>query len=258
MSTRPSENPVRLIVVGATGRMGSRVCALAMGDAAFEVVGAVDSAARAGGRAEGAPCAPGGPAVKSVETPGIFEGFSADVVIDFSSDLGARGALAIAQQVGAALLVGTTALSAATAGELRAASEGRAVLVAPNTSLGVAALAALVERAGAVLAGYDCSIVESHHSAKKDAPSGTALRLAEAARRGGAALPESQVVSIRGGDVVGEHTVRFAGPGEYIELTHRATSRDVFARGALRAAAWLRGRGPGWWTMEDVLGLSAR
>jgi 4-hydroxy-tetrahydrodipicolinate reductase len=180
------------------------------------------------------------------------------VVIDFSSDAGTHQALEAAQRSGAALLVGTTALQPATRDLLRAESSRRAVLLAPNTSLGVAALADLVRRAAAALSDFDCSIVEAHHNQKKDAPSGTALRLAQAARDAGARLPDEQVVAIRGGDVVGEHTVRFAGQGEYIELTHRATSRDLFVRGALHAAAWLHGRQPGWWTMEDALGFAAR
>jgi 4-hydroxy-tetrahydrodipicolinate reductase len=184
---------------------------------------------------------------------------AADVVIDFSSDSGALRALEAAERLGASLLVGTTALTEPTLAALRRGSESRAVLVSANTSLGVAVLAALVREAAAALGtGFAGAIVEAHHSAKKDAPSGTARRLADAARRAGAPLRDDQIVSVRGGDVVGEHTVRFAGPGEYIELTHRATTRDVFAVGALRAAKWLHGREPGWWAMEDVLGLEKR
>src|SRR6185436_3136290 len=102
---------------------------------------------------------------------------------------------------------------------------------------------------------YRCSIVEAHHAAKKDAPSGTAIRLAKAARDAGANLPDDQILSIRGGDVIGEHTVRLSGPGEYIELTHRATTRDLFARGALQCAAWLREKPAGWYSVQDVVGL---
>ncbi|MBC8106802.1 MAG: 4-hydroxy-tetrahydrodipicolinate reductase, partial [Anaerolineae bacterium] len=105
-------------------------------------------------------------------------------------------------------------------------------------------------------AGYDISIVEAHHNKKKDAPSGTALRLAKAIEQSGTHVKSDQIVAMRGGDVVGEHTIRFAGEGEYVELTHRATSRDVFAHGALRAAVWLAHREPGWYTMEDVLGIA--
>lgn len=254
MSTRPDANPTRIIIFGASGRVGARLCALAQSDRSFALVGAVSRATDSPQH----PALPTSARAVTADSTGVFGVSSADVVIDFSSDAGTRSALTLASRIGAALLVGTTALSPSTLAALREASLNSAVLVAPNTSLGVAALAALVNRAASMLAAFDCSIVEAHHSAKKDAPSGTAIRLASAARTGGASLPDAQIVSIRGGDVVGEHTVRFAGPGEYIELTHRATSRDVFARGALRAAAWLRGRAPGWWTMEDVLGLPAQ
>lgn len=258
MSTRVNDQPVRLIVVGAAGKMGARLCALAQAERAYQLVGALERAGAPQVGRESAPAGERGPAPKVADFSGFPAGFAADVVIDFSSDSAARSSIDVAQRAGAALLVGTTALSPESIRALRDESERRAVLVSPNMSLGVALIAALVRQAGATLRGYDCSIVEAHHSAKKDAPSGTALRLADAARAGGAALRDDQILAIRGGDVVGEHTVRYAGPGEYIELTHRASSRDVFVRGALRAATWLAGRGPGWFTMEDVLELSAR
>lgn len=235
--------------------MGARVCDLAHRDPAFALVSAVS---RAGSPREGEHAAP--PSFKG-DAPriGPFPGMNADVVIDFTSEAGALEALRIAREAHANLLVGATALGAATLDALRAASAERAVLVAPNTSLGIALAAKILAQMTAALgADYEIALVEAHHSAKKDAPSGTAIRLADAVRASGGALRDDQILSIRGGDVVGEHTVRFAGPGEYLELTHRATSRDVFARGALRAAAWLRGRAPGWWTMEDVLALPAQ
>ncbi len=255
MSThRAQSHVVRIIVNGAAGRMGARLCALAQEDRELSLVGALT---RSG--AQRSADAARASASKITDNPANFNANSADVVIDFSSDAGVQSALSVALRINAALVVGTTALSPSTTGLLREASSKIPVLVAANTSLGVAALSALIERGAALLGpSYHCSIVEAHHIAKKDAPSGTALRLAESARRGGAVLPDDQIVSIRGGDVVGEHIVRFAGPGEYIEFTHRATSRDLFARGALRAAKWLRGQKPGWWTMSDVLGLSAR
>jgi 4-hydroxy-tetrahydrodipicolinate reductase len=233
--------------------MGARLCALARHDPSLALVGAAE---RAGDASIGRECAGEG-SPRIAQTPSFSGGFHADVVVDFSSDDGALAALALASSCGAALLVGTTGLTRPTLDALRAASRDRAVLVAANTSLGVAVLADLVARAATNLPGYDVSIVEAHHSAKKDAPSGTAKRLAQAARDAGAPLQDDRVLSIRGGDVIGEHTVRFAGPGEYLELTHRATSRDVFARGALRAAKWLHARTAGWFTMEDVLGIGA-
>ena len=256
MSSAESSGVTRVIVSGASGRMGSRVCALASEGGAFALVGAIEACGSAAvGRAA---CAEGprGAPPTITDSAGVFAPSSADAVIDFSSEAGAIEGAALAKRIGAGLLVGTTGLSPGAVSALRASARDVAVLLAPNTSLGVAALSDLVERVAKLLGpGFACSIVEAHHGAKKDAPSGTALRLGEAARAGGARLAPEQIVSIRGGDVVGEHTVRFAGPGEYLELTHRATSRDLFARGALRAAQWLRGRKPGWYSMEDVLGL---
>lgn len=254
-----SQSITRIIVNGAGGRMGARLCALAHVDPSFQLVGAVERAGSAYIGDVAARDDARGDSVKIGAYPGTFADVAADVVIDFSSMEGAGTAMELARNSRAALLVGTTGLPAAVVEMLRTSAGERAVLVAPNTSLGVTALSRLVQEAAKIfLHEFDCSIVEAHHSAKKDAPSGTALRLAEAARSGGARLENDQVVAIRGGDVVGEHTVRFAGPGEYIELTHRATSRDLFARGALRAAQWLSGRAPGWYTMEDVLELPAR
>lgn len=252
MSTRP---PVRLVLVGAEGRMGSRVRALADDDRGVLVVGALTRGER--GRERSTAGEPDRTAPRVSHEIAAFSLGFADVVVDFSSPEGTLRALDLARQIGSALLVGTTGLPPATLAALRDESARRAVLHAPNTSLGVAVIAEAVRRVASRLVDFDASIVESHHSAKRDAPSGTALRLARAARDGGARLPDQQVVSIRGGDVVGEHTVRFAGPGEYVELTHRATSRDVFVVGALRAAVWLAAQQPGWWTIEDMLGIDA-
>ncbi len=244
-----------IIVHGAAGRMGARLCAVAADDPRFTLVAALE---REGSSAIGAPAAtPQSKGFTVQITPSCAE--RADVVIDFSSDRGAHNALAIALQSGAALLVGTTALSELTVSSLRDASAKIPVLLAPNTSMGIPVLArAAADVARALGPGFEISIVEAHHSKKKDAPSGTAIRLARAITDAGAHIAPDQVLAIRGGDVVGEHTIRFAGPGEYIELTHRATSRDVFVHGALRAAAWLRGKAPGWYTIEDVVGLARK
>lgn len=234
--------------------MGARICALAIDDGAVQLVGATTRAgsSRIGATVHGA-------SLKTTDIQAFFAASGLDVVIDFSSDAGAMDACALAIKSRGALLVGTTALAPTTLEALRTASKTIPILVAPNTSMGVAAVAAVISQAAKLLGPtYHCSITEAHHIAKKDAPSGTALRLADAARQGGAEVRPDQIVSIRGGDVVGEHTVRFAGPGEYIEVTHRATSRDLFARGALVAAKWLHGRAAGWYTMNDVLGLPAR
>lgn len=174
-----------------------------------------------------------------------------DVAIDFSLPEGFDPVLALCVARGAAFVSGTTGLDAAQRAALDAAAVDVPVLWASNFSLGVAVLHALVERAAAALPGWDCDIVEQHHTRKRDAPSGTALTLGAAAERGGAA---PHYASLRAGDIVGEHTVQFAAAGERIELIHRATDRDIFARGALHAAARLPGRAPGRYALADLLG----
>jgi 4-hydroxy-tetrahydrodipicolinate reductase len=172
----------------------------------------------------------------------------AEVVVDFSAP-GATLALApIAAAAGSALVSGTTGLGDDARAALDAAASRVPVLWEPNMSLGVHVLTELVSRAASALADWDAEIVETHHRAKVDAPSGTALRLAEALGRANVG-----VHALRGGDVVGDHTVHLLGGGERLELTHRATNRDVFAHGALRAARWLVGRPPGRYALRDVL-----
>ena len=174
------------------------------------------------------------------------------------------------------LLVGATGFDLETRAVLEAAAARVAVLIAPNTSIGVAVLNRLVALAAAALQeGYDVEVSEAHHRMKRDAPSGTALAFGETvARAHGKALSDLAVYErhgaaeprapgsigfavVRAGDIVGEHTVTFAAAGERVELTHRATDRLIFARGALRAAEWLIGRPPGLYGMADVLGLPA-
>ena len=250
--------PTPIIVFGASGRMGLRLCALASADPNYTLLAAIvrDGSPRIGQIVR--EVSSGAMKHTNPRNCGGLRGFAKAVIIDFSSDAGARDSLALALDLNAELLVGTTELSSETTEQLRGASSKIPLLITPNTSIGVAAISESVKALARILgAGYDCSIVESHHNQKKDAPSGTAIRLANAAREGGATVRDDQVVAIRGGDVVGEHTVRFAGAGEYIEITHRATSRDLFARGALRAAAWLSGRGPGVYSMHDVLKIGA-
>ena len=218
--------------------MGARTCALARDDPRFEVVVEIDPQAGADTRLRAAD--------------------RVDAIIDFSSDEGARGAARLALEYGAALLVGTTGLSPQTLAAIDVAAQSTPVMVAANTSVGVAVLTALATRAARLLGpGYDLNLIEVHHAGKRDAPSGTALRIAEALRQeAGVELPPDRIHALRGGDVVGEHTVELAGPGERIRISHLSTSRDLFARGALRAAAWLRGRAPGRYTIEQALGLA--
>jgi 4-hydroxy-tetrahydrodipicolinate reductase len=239
--------------------MGSRLCALAQDDEGFILVAALarDAGAHVQTSDRASPASTGrGVHVAIAHDLGAITPRCADVVVDFSSDAGTMRAIQIASKAHAALLVGTTALTSTTREALRDESTRRAVLIAPNTSLGVAVLSRLCAMATRALGkNFDISIAESHHAQKKDAPSGTALRLASAIRDAGGTLRDDQIVSMRGGDIIGEHLVRFAGPGEVLELSHRATSRDLFARGALHAARWLTGAPAGLWTMDDALGL---
>ncbi len=179
-----------------------------------------------------------------------------DAVIDFSSDFGAAEAARLAVAHRAALLVGTTGLSRQTLAVIEVAARTVPTMIAPNTSLGAAVLAHLAASAAHLLGpAYQVSLIETHHAGKRDAPSGTALRIAEAFRRGGVDLPPERIHAIRTGDVVGEHTVELAAAGERLRLCHIATTRDLFARGAMTAAAWLVGRPPGLHSMEELAGL---
>lgn len=250
-------NSTSIIVHGALGRLGARIVALAQRDSTIALRAAIDRSFTSGSAPSEQHKTHANHTTFCASFADVPRDSHARVVIDFTSDEGSRAACAFALESRAALLVGTTALSTITIDELRAASKKIPILVAPNTSLGVAVLAkAAAEVARALGPGYDISIVEAHHNQKKDAPSGTALRLAKAITAAGREVKSDQILAMRGGDVVGEHTIRYAGAGEYIELTHRATTRDVFAHGALRAAAWLASREHGWFTMEDVLGLA--
>ncbi len=276
MSATPAPlTPVRIAVFGATGRMGRSLIQAIHDSTEFELVGALASSES--------------PALGSDagEVAGLNRRFGAavtadpkaalaraDVALDFTVAGAVRGNLAACLASGCPLLVGTTGLDVETLAALEEAAARIALLVAPNTSLGINLLAQLVERAAAALPPeYDIEVLEAHHRYKVDAPSGTALRLGEAAAAGrgedlkALAIPARSGTTgarregsigfavVRGGDIVGEHTVLYAGPGERLELTHRAHDRLTFAYGALRAAEWLRGRAAGRYTMGDVLGF---
>jgi 4-hydroxy-tetrahydrodipicolinate reductase len=265
----------RLAIIGAAGRMGKRLIALGLADDAIELVGAVDMA--------------GSPAIG--QDAGILAGVSecgvristdvaavagsANAIIDFSA---AETALANAQTAvknGCGFVLGTTGLPDADRAALDAlAADGGCIVAAPNMSVGVNVLFQLAGQVARTLGvAYDIEIVEMHHNQKKDAPSGTAVRLGEVCAEartldyatqtahgregmvGARPRDEIGMHTLRGGDVVGEHTVIFATQGERIELTHRAGSRDTFAMGALRAAKFLVTASPGMHSMADVLGL---
>lgn len=199
----------------------------------------------------------------------------ADVVVDFSAHHGTAGNAPRVAEAGKALVIGTTGLQKEEQQAIEEAARRIPIVCSPNMSVGMNLLFALVERAAAALRGkgYDCEIIERHHRHKKDSPSGSAIRLGEAVAAGYhwslsdvavhgrqgmvGERPAEQIGfhAVRGGDIVGDHTVMFAADGEIIELSHRATSRDAFAAGALRAAAWVVNQKPGLYTMRDVLGL---
>lgn len=206
----------------------------------FQVVGAVS-------RTPQQRVVDGVPQFASAELQGVPR---FDVAVDFSLPEAFDAVLAACVARKAGFVSGTTGLYDAQRIALEEAARVVPVLWASNFSLGVAVLADAVARAAGALPGWDCHIVEAHHAGKRDAPSGTALSLGEAAADGGAT---PRYASLRAGDIVGEHTVQFTGIGERLEFVHRATSRDVFARGALHAAAWLAGRAPGRYRMADLL-----
>lgn len=183
--------------------------------------------------------------------PGLLAG--ADVLVDFSLPAPALRAVRAAARAGVPAVVGTTGFSPAQMASLRAASRRIALFWAPNMSLGMTVLIELAARAAAALPLYDAAVLDVHHARKKDAPSGSARRLMEAvaSARGGRRVPAA---SLRVGDVTGDHTVILAGPGERLELVHRAQSREVFARSALAAAAWTAGKRPGFYGMRDLVG----
>ncbi len=257
----------RIAVLGATGRMGAGLVR-ELADHPTAMLAGAYARGRAGtdaGTAAGL-AAPLGVPLTEDRSAALA---TAEVALDFTLPEALPENLAACLARGCALLVGTTGLDAAAQATLEAAGRRIAVLLAPNTSLGVALLARLVaEAARALPEDFDIEVLEAHHRDKRDAPSGTARLLAAAAaaargrprpeaaasRAGARAAGSIGFASLRGGDVAGEHTVLFLGPGERLELGHRTDDRRIFVRGALRAAEWLRGRAPGLYRMADVLG----
>lgn len=192
-----------------------------------------------------------------------------DVALDFSEPKAALAHLTLLASFHKRAVVGTTGFTSSQRGIISRLSRRMAILLSPNMSAGMNLLFRLCEEASRILSGYDVEIVEAHHRGKKDSPSGSALAIVESVRRAhpagsavlfgrrgmspGRSSGEIGVHSIRGGDIAGDHTVLFAGPGERLELAHKATSRDAFALGALRAARWIYGKRPGLYSMKDVL-----
>jgi 4-hydroxy-tetrahydrodipicolinate reductase len=253
--------------------MGRRILELVVEASDLEVGGAVETPERAGG--ELILAGPDGKRATSRVTDDIAGALAAsDVLIDFTAPEASEVNARIAAEQGKPCVIGTTGLSEAQRAALSGFAEQTAIVYAPNMSVGVNLLFKLTAEVAAVLGlDYNVEIVETHHNQKKDSPSGTALRLAECAgdaldfdfdadlahgRQGMVgARPSRQigVHAVRGGDVVGEHTVSFIGQGERVELSHGAQSRDTFARGALRAARFAAQASSGLYDMQDVLGL---
>jgi len=270
---------IKAIVAGAAGRMGRQIIAAVLDSERIELAGGFERpdhpalgqdlgslAGEAGcglsladSLAQAIQAAPGG----------------AEVIIDFTAPEATMANLATAVEMGLAGVVGTTGLSPQQRTEVARLAQTRPIVLAPNMSVGVNLLFQVAgEVARRLGPSYDMEIIEAHHRRKKDAPSGTALRLAEVlaqargwsleetgrfARHGQIGQrPEAEigVQSVRAGDIVGDHTVIFAGPGERLELTHRAHSRLNFAQGAMRAARWVMGQAPGLYDMQDVLETS--
>ncbi|MEO8999839.1 MAG: 4-hydroxy-tetrahydrodipicolinate reductase [Rhodanobacter sp.] len=259
--------PVRLAISGASGRMGCALLSLLGDDTRFELVHAVVAPDL---DHDGQPVFAGAAdslhyAHDWIHVPTF------DVVIDFSSPAGLAAALDHCLAHGAALVSGTTGIGAALEARLVDAGKSIPILRAANFSLGVAVLTRLLREASAALPDWDMEIIEAHHGRKQDAPSGTALALGHAAAAARHTTLEAAAVFsregqtgvradgcigfavVRGGDIVGEHSAMLIGQGERLELTHRATDRSIFARGALQAGHWLAGREPGLWQLDDVI-----
>jgi 4-hydroxy-tetrahydrodipicolinate reductase len=263
----------RVVVIGVSGRMGQALVRVAPELPEVSITGAVASPGSASlGRDAGVLA--GADALGVEVTSDLAAALAAaDVAIDFSQPHATRANIAACRAAHKPLLLGTTGFTAdVTEAELEAAARDIPLLVAPNTSLGVALLMQLVRTAARALPPeFDIEIIEAHHRMKRDAPSGTALALGRAAGAGrglppaeallGASAPraaerrhgEIGFAVVRGGDIVGEHTVLFAGPGEELRLSHRAGDRGIFARGALKAAQWLLGQPPGRYGMSDIV-----
>ncbi|HMH50818.1 MAG TPA: 4-hydroxy-tetrahydrodipicolinate reductase [Candidatus Acidoferrum sp.] len=263
---------VSVVAAGAAGRMGSRIVACVRDSGDLRLVAALE--------------APGHPAVgrdagevAGVGTMGVSIGADVTsalvrdrVLIEFSAPEPTLEHLRRAAEVGARAVIGTTGFTPAQRAEIGELARSTAIMLSPNMSVGVTlALQVLATMARALGDDYDVEVTEIHHRFKKDAPSGTALRMAEVVAEalgrdlsavgvygregvpGERSRKEIAVMSLRSGDVVGEHTVSFGTLGERLELTHRAHNRDTFARGALRAARWIVARPPGLYSMQDVL-----
>lgn len=265
---------IRAAVTGAAGRMGGQIIRLILETDGIELGGAVERPDHpAVGRDAGHPAGVGSVGIAIVGS--LEEALSAvDVVIDFTSAVASLAHLDAVCRAGRAIVIGSTGFSPAQREEIRRRSSEAQIFFTPNMSVGVTVLLKVVADVARLLGDdYDVEVIETHHRFKKDAPSGTALALAESVAQalgrdlatdgingreglvGERGRREIGMHAIRAGDVVGDHTVLFGALGERVEITHRASSRETFARGAIRAAQWLPAQSNGFYDMQDVLGL---
>ncbi len=264
MAARP------VAVVGALGRMGERVRAALAGHPELALAGALEAPGHPGLGSD----AGGGVRVEDDPKAALA---ACELAIVFATPAASLDALRVAADAGVRCVVGTTGLDASERAEIERLAERVAIVLAPNFSVSVNVLGHLVRQAARLLddEDFDAELVELHHAGKRDAPSGTALWLAEAVAEGRGAPPGERLVlaregetgprepgtigiqTLRGGDNPGEHSVLFVGAGERLELVHRSATRDHFARGSVRAAAWLAEQPPGLYSMADVLGLES-
>lgn len=276
---------IRAIVTGAAGRMGSQLVRALRDAEGFSIVGATERPGTAAVGLDVGLAAGLGllevavedsleKALRAAEAPRVSaQPPGCDVVIDFTQYEASVVHAELCAERGVALVVGSTGFSQEARARIAGAAQRIPIVMSPNMSVGVNLMIQVAGELARVLGGaYDVEILELHHGHKADAPSGTALRLAEVIAERLNRDPEKSLVfarkgpigerkhgeigiqSLRGGDVVGEHTVLFLGEGERLELTHRTTSRDGFSTGAVRAARWIVGRPPGLYSMQDVLG----
>ena len=263
----------KIAVAGASGRMGQMLIEAILGADDCLLGGALDMAASAaiGQDASAFLGQPGGVVITADLRAGLS---NSRTLIDFTRPEGTLAHLKMCRELGVSAVIGTTGFSEAQKAEIATAAKDIAIVMAPNMSVGVNVTLKLLEMAAKALStGYDIEIVEAHHRHKVDAPSGTALKMGEViADALGRDLKDCAVydrygvtgerdpssigfASIRGGDIVGDHTVLFAGAGERIEITHKSASRSTYAQGSLRAVRFLNGKPPGLYDMFDVLGL---
>jgi 4-hydroxy-tetrahydrodipicolinate reductase len=265
---------INVVVTGAAGRMGTQIVRLVRSTEGMALCGAVERAGAPQIGQDAGALAGVGPAGVLVSDSLAKALAGAGVVVDFTSHEASAAHAEICAEKGVPIVIGSTGFTPEAKARVAAAAKRIPLVLAPNMSVGVTVLFELVRQAAKVLGeGYDVEVLEIHHKKKRDAPSGTALKLGEVAAQTLGRDPNDAlafarhgilgerppwqigVQTLRGGDAVGEHTVYFCGEGERLELTHRATSREQFARGAVRAAQWIGGKPPGLYEMADVLGL---